>query len=336
MTDKTKAVPEGIPIVDLSSFAATKNKLDQLDQQQLLVAKDLHEACANVGFFYIRGHGCSPELMDRTFDQVMALFDSDQKENLNAKQSPLYRGYNSVETGSHSCTPTDDEENNDGGSNESLPDLKESFTIGAEGDASPMHGSNQFPKELPDFEPIMREYWHALLHVVAPRLMKALAMSLDLDVNFFLNQCSDPVAQMVLLRYPPNTSSAQARKGCGAHTDCGFLTILAQDDAGLEVQHTDGTWMSAPPIPGTFVVNLGDMAARWSNDTYKSTLHRVRASSATTRHSIPFFSNCNFDAKVECITGDKGDAVKYPPVEAGEYVFWKKLGLVYLADGSST
>ena len=91
--------------------------------------------------------------------------------------------------------------------------------------------------------------------------------------------------------------------------------------------------MSAPPIPGTFVVNLGDMAARWSNDTYKSTLHCVRTSSATTRHLIPFFSNCNFDTKVECITGDK--AGKYPPVKAGEYIL-EKLGLMYLADSSST
>ncbi|KAI2498334.1 hypothetical protein MHU86_16145 [Fragilaria crotonensis] len=250
----------------------------------------------------------------------MQLFDSSEKLSLDAKNSPLYRGYNSIQTGGHSCTPEE---------KSVLPDLKESFTIGAETltkeMSSPMHGPNQWPTTLPEFEPAMRRYWDTLLGTVAVRIMKALALSLNQDVDFFLKQCDNPVAQMVLLRYP-GTEEDQ-RRGCGAHTDCGFLTILAQDSVeGLEVQRTDGVWISAPPVDDAFIVNLGDMAARWTNDIYQSTPHRVK-SNTETRHSIPFFLNCNFECQVETLEGC-GES-KYPPTQAGAYIL-QKLGLMYL------
>ena len=158
--------------------------------------------------------------------------------------------------------------------------------------------------------------------------MRALAMSLDLeDIDFFCKNCNDPVAQMVLLRYPPNDEKKDG--GHGAHHDCGFLTILAQEEGteGLSVRRNDGTWVSAQPIPGTFVVNLGDMAACWTNDLYKSTEHRVFNTSTTrNRHSIPFFINCNFDCRVECLSDEPA---KYSPTTAGEYIM-KKLGLMHM------
>jgi isopenicillin N synthase-like dioxygenase len=300
-------------------------------EEQRKVAKELHAACSEVGFVYIRGHGCPQDVINGAFEQMKALFDlsTEDKMKLDAKNSPLYRGYNSAETGAHSCTPTA----TDTDMIDTFPDLKESFTIGAEGSSSPMHGMNQFPESLEQFEIVMREYWNMLLHVVGPRLMKALAMSLELPIDFFVDRCSDPVAQMVLLRYP-STTNLRHRRGCGSHTDCGFITMLSQDESGLEVQRADGTWVLAPPIPGTFVVNLGDMAARWSNDVYKSTLHRV-LHATNTRHSIPFFLNSNFDAMVECIARDQDEEPKYPPVKAGEYIL-EKLGLMYLSESHST
>ncbi len=107
---------------------------------------------------------------------------------------------------------------------------------------------------------------------------------------------------------------------------------MAQENvAGLEIQRTDGTWMTAPPIEGAFVVNLGDMAARWTNDVYQSTPHRVFSSSQT-RHSIPFFLNCNFDTKVECLI--PGVEPKYAPTEAGRYIL-EKLGLMHMMPADS-
>lgn len=120
-------------------------------------------------------------------------------------------------------------------------------------------------------------------------------------------------------------------------TDCGFLTILIQDLPGLEVQDPlTNEWKSIEPIDDTFVVNLGDMAARWTNDVYRSTKHRVYNTTDSTRYSVPFFCNCNFDAPVKCImdcnsdgsTVD-GEEAKYEPTTAGEYIL-ERLGLMRL------
>eukprot|EP00122_Pirum_gemmata_P018262 Pgem_evm1s17106 len=90
--------------------------------------------------------------------------------------------------------------------------------------------------------------------------------------------------------------------GCGAHSDYGLLTLLAQFSEGLQVRNVNGTWISAPPIPGTFVVNLGDMMNRWTNESYSSTIHRVINNSTKHRHSMPFFVNPNIDAVVETLS----------------------------------
>lgn len=283
---------------------------------QLRVADQLRETCINVGFFFVKDHGCSLDVQQDALQQCRKLFASEIKNDYPAHKSPLWRGYNSTDSSSHSCTPDDRGK-----------DYKESFTIGAEGDASPMHGANPWP--TPEFEKGMRDYWKSLLETVAPRLCQALALSLGKPKDFFLQYIQDPVAQMVLLYYPKRRSIEDAR-GCGAHTDCGFLTILLQDQPGLQIQNKDNTWVDAPCIPNTFIVNLGDMTERWSNDLYKSTTHRVKSSSQVDRYSIPFFLNCDFDTKVECLC-EKGEEPKYPPTIAGHYIL-EKLGLMWMMD----
>ena len=120
-------------------------------------------------------------------------------------------------------------------------------------------------------------------------------------------------------------------------TDCGFLTILAQDLPGLEVQDRQTKqWTSVKPLEDAFVVNLGDMAARWTNDAYTSTKHRVYNTNESTRYSVPFFCNCNFDAPVKCILDNGGknknnqqEEAKYEPTTAGTYILGR-LGLMRL------
>uniref|UniRef100_A0A7S3VIK1 Fe2OG dioxygenase domain-containing protein n=2 Tax=Dunaliella tertiolecta TaxID=3047 RepID=A0A7S3VIK1_DUNTE len=206
------------------------------------------------------------------------------------------------------------------------------------------------------FAGIMRSYWQQLLGV-SQVLALGLAKSLDLPDSFFVSKMQDPVAQMLCVRYnmqapPPSSGATHATAatqapagpdlgsgsddrllGCGTHTDCGFMTLLCSDGEGLEVCTPQGTWVAAPVIPGALLVNLGDMAAMWTNGRYRSTPHRVLLpripSSSSTSHapsrvSLVFFCNCDFYAPVRAIESSNSEE----GTTAGRYML-EKLGLMY-------
>lgn len=304
-----------IPVVDLGEA------LRPGGARTHAVARQIHAAATGSGFFYAVGHGVPGELVVRQFAAARAFFELPQAAKLAVAlgKSSAMRGYESI-----------GEQQLDG---DARPDLKESFYCGLEhGPDHPYvrkgyqsYGANTWPAELPQLARQSGDYV-AAMRALAERLMQLLALSLDLPEAQFDAVMREPMITLRLLRYPPHPADADALTfGAGAHTDWGAITILAQDDfGGLEVRLPDGAWAPATPIPGSFVVNLGDMIPRWTNGLYHSNPHRVRnvSSGGRPRHSIPFFYSPDYEARVEALPGTvaPGERPKSEPCTAGEHL----------------
>jgi len=146
--------------------------------------------------------------------------------------------------------------------------------------------------------------YQAAVRSLGDRVLAMLALSLELPEDYFVPFYDMPGTTLRLLRYPPHPQAALANQlGAGAHTDWGGVTMLAQDDlGGLEVRNVADEWIQAVPIPGTFVINLGDLMQRWTNGLYRSNMHRVKNNSSTRdRYSIPFFYSPRPDSRIECL-----------------------------------
>ncbi|KXT02157.1 hypothetical protein AC578_5947 [Pseudocercospora eumusae] len=188
-----------------------------------------------------------------------------------------------------------------------------------------MQGENAWPR-MSGFKHNVAAYYKSVLGL-SRRIVKLLAKVLELPEDYFDSAVRRPGAMLRLLKYPAQDPRDPDALGIGAHTDIEAFTILCQgEQPALQILNVDGQWIQAPPVEGTFVVNIGDMLARWSNDVFISTVHRVHNSTGCERYSIPFFFGPSYDTVLRplptCIP-DGGEA-GYDPIVAGDYV-WQRL-----------
>jgi isopenicillin N synthase-like dioxygenase len=281
------------------------------------IAKEIGTACRDIGFFYVRNHGIPQNLMNGVFDVAKEFFSQplDGKQAISIAKSKHNRGYAGV------SSERLDSKN---------ADLKEAFNVGLDLDpqdpevlsSKPFRGVNMWPEKMPQFRSTVLDYFNETWRLGCD-LHLAIAADLGLSPTYFSDKFNRPMATLRILHYPPRPAGAASSIGAGEHTDYGSLTLLLTDDAGgLEVRRRDGAWVSAPPIPGAFVCNIGDCLMRWSNDIYLSTPHRVTNPAGRDRYSIAFFLDPNPDTLVACLPGCSTDTVpaKYPPILAADYL----------------
>lgn len=282
------------------------------------VAEAIDRACRDWGFFYIVGHPIGAERIQALLDAARTFFALPDAEKLkiDITRSTHHRGYGAIAT-----------EQLDPGT---PSDLKETFDMGFHMPADhpevlagkPLRGPNRHP-ELPGWETLLERHY-ADMQALATTLLRAMTLALGIEREFFDARFHEPISVLRMIHYPPrHTAASPEQQGAGAHTDYGCVTLLYQDDAGgLQVRDVRGQWIDAPPIAGSFVVNLGDMMARWSNDRYKSTPHRVISPLGVDRYSMPFFAEPHPDTLIECLPNcsSADNPPKYPPVTSADYL----------------
>jgi isopenicillin N synthase-like dioxygenase len=296
----TPPVASALPVIDLApSLSGEEHGRNE-------VAGEIYKASRDTGFFYVANHGVPADLMAAALEVSKEFFELplETKRALSISADSK-RGYEGVATSAHD--------------NGSPGDLHEAFRC-----CGDFGLPNRWPAALPRFRRTMLAYHRALCEAGA-RIATLIATSLDLPPEYFVEPYAGANPTLRALHYPPHPKTAAFNQlGIGAHTDYGGITLLLQDDCGgLEVQGAQGTWIDARPIAGTLVVNIGDMMARWTNDMYNSTLHRVKnGGTGLDRYSIAFFFSPPAHTRVVCLPTcvPSGEQPKYPPCTAGEHI----------------
>lgn len=314
-----------VPIIDMAPYH-TGSEAHKRDMAQQIGA-----ACRDIGFLIIAGHGVPQELIAAVDEVSRAFFDLPLTEKMQVvRPAPdVTRGYIPLEGESVARSRGD----------YAPGDLNESFMIGPVdvGDTAYYHSSaagkhfapNLWPAR-PATLPAVYSAYFRVMSDLARTLMRLFALALEQPETFFDDKIDKHISRLRVRNYPaPQEPPRPAQLRAGAHSDYGSLTILKTEDkpGGLQVCNAAGDWVDVPIVPGCFIVNLGDLMARWTNDTWVSTLHRVvnppiAAADISRRQSLVFFHNPNYDAVIECIPSCQGPSnpAKYPVTTSGEHL----------------
>ena len=305
-----------LPIIDLSPFLR-----DSPREDRMRTARELRAACIDIGFFYATGHGFTSDELAGVLAQGRRFFALPLAEKMKVLSPSVdMPGY--VRTGG-----LDPEKNRD-----KVVDLKERFSMsrelvpGEQARPDSRNGKSQWPARelLPEFEPTMKAYI-AQLRRVTDALNRAFALSLDLPEDAFDTHYRHPGMTLMLNFYPPvDPARLQSNQwSFSPHADYTAFTVLLQDSSGgLQARNSAGDWIDVPPKEGTFVVNVGNLLERWTNDLYTSTLHRALHLGNEPRISGAYFVYPDDTTVVRCIDTCQGPdhPPRYEDVVTAEYV----------------
>ncbi|CAE6499979.1 unnamed protein product [Rhizoctonia solani] len=296
---------ESIPVIDISGLYGDFDS-------RIQVASAIREACIQVGFFYAKNHRIDDSLIASALEASNRFFDLplEERMKLDFRKNRKFKGYYPVLRRGY---------------------VNEAFEIRPEFDPSNGYMSELdiWPPEdlLPRFRDIVLKYYNAV-HELGLKLFQAFALALNLPEDFFADRARACPACLRLMHYPPQTDPIEGREtGVKAHTDYQCFTILWQGDiSALQIMNASGEWINAQPMPGTFVINVGDQLSRWTNDVFKSTVHRVTLEPGIRRISIPAFFGTDDDVMVEalpsCVSNNR--PARYEPILAWEYLKLRK------------
>lgn len=295
----TKSVVQ-IPIIDLQPFLAG----DELEKQAVVDRVD--RACHEIGFFYIINSGISANLVQQVFFHSQQFFNLPDRTK--AQIAWLDESHNSGYVGV-------ERERLD----PSQPgDLKEALNLN-------LHAIAQNSEFSTDFCSCVLSFWAACVEVTNT-ILQIFALALELPEEFFILNHNEQAHTLRLLHYPPLQQQPKlGQVRAGEHSDYGSITLLFQDDIGLEVQTKNGEWLAAPTIPNSIIVNTGDLMQRWTNRVFCSTKHRVAIPTdervKRSRYSIAFFCHPNDNTEIACLPNCNSEQPAiYPPISAKDYL----------------
>jgi isopenicillin N synthase-like dioxygenase len=317
-----------IPVVDIGK------RNDPAGRRAL--AKEFEQIARKLGFLYLANHGVPQSQVAAAFEAARRFHALPMDQKMALKQNKAHRGYQPPSSvtlvASAKFAPA------------TKPSLRSTFVVRHDVDMNdpdldptlPLQGPNQWPAD-PWIRKTATEYRDAIA-ALGQSLLPVISLAVGKDEDFLRPFFASPTVTLLLAYYPANLAQGPDEFGSAPHTDYGFSTFLAQDDVGgLQVQRADETWIDVTPIPDTFVFNIGDMMARWTNDQFRSTRHRVINKDPTRdRYSIPAFFDPNLKARIECLPAfvTPQRPAQFPPTRFGDY-YANRLDSNYMPDKKS-
>lgn len=323
-TDKIGSTDSADDEIHLMDYPDSDEEIPTLDFTEYLngtvsgresVAAHLKEISETVGFFYLKGHGIEQSLVDSMFEQSRrfhALPDD-------VKRKIPYVAHDTFRSGYQPCAV----ERNAANINlisDAKPNLLAKLSVNREVDGQSV---NIWPDNLPGFREVVTAY-HLRIEKLARSFLPLWATALTLPLDYFEPYFKNPHLTLSMLHYPPQKAVGDRQYGIAPHTDNSLMTFLAQSNVGgLAVRMPSGHWRLVEAVPGTFLVNTGNLMVRWTNDQFLSTKHRVINTANVDRYSLPVFFGPSVDALIECVPTCRGDQpAKYEPITYGKLRDW--------------